>query len=73
MFIQLIILKQGFTPFGKVVGGFDVAMAINSQYGQVPDQDQIYNQGNTYLKANFPKLDYLVNTTIITDIPTFIF
>ncbi len=44
----------------------DVALAINSQYGEDPDQGSIYQQGNPYLKANFPDLDYLTSATIST-------
>ena len=28
-------------------------------YGQVPDQDAIYAQGNAYLQENFPSLTYI--------------
>jgi len=56
--------KQGFTPFGEVTTGMDVVEKITSQYAQKPDQGQIQSQGNTYLKAQFPKLDYVKKATI---------
>jgi peptidyl-prolyl cis-trans isomerase A (cyclophilin A) len=56
--------KQGFTPFGEVTAGMDVVEKITSQYAQKPDQGQIQSQGNTYLKAQFPKLDYVKKATI---------
>ena len=56
--------KQGFTPFGEVTTGMDVVEKITSQYAQKPDQGQIQSQGNTYLKASFPKLDYVKKATI---------
>ena len=56
--------KQGFTPFGEVTTGMDVVEKITSQYAQKPDQGQIQSQGNTYLNAQFPKLDYVKKATI---------
>jgi peptidyl-prolyl cis-trans isomerase A (cyclophilin A) len=58
--------SQGFAPFAQVIKGMDVALAINSQYGENPDQSQIYAQGNTYLQQNFPKLDYITKATIVS-------
>ncbi len=55
---------QGFTPFCQVMGSLSVPLAINSQYGENPDQDLIYSQGNSYLQANFPNLSY-INTVRI--------
>lgn len=56
--------KLGFTPFGKIISGMDVALNIFSGYGETPNQDLIYSQGNPYLKQNFPKLDYIVSAQI---------
>eukprot|EP00999_Lentomonas_sp_LEN2_P000931 NODE_1930_length_694_cov_65.139330_g1880_i0.p1 GENE.NODE_1930_length_694_cov_65.139330_g1880_i0~~NODE_1930_length_694_cov_65.139330_g1880_i0.p1 ORF type:complete len:206 (+),score=36.70 NODE_1930_length_694_cov_65.139330_g1880_i0:58-675(+) len=51
---------QGFTPFAKVLGnGLNDYKMINAQYGQHPNQAQIYADGNAYLKKSFPKLDYM--------------
>jgi len=57
--------RQGFAPFGRVVEGMDVALKINSQYGETPDQGRIRYEGNTYLKAQFPRLDYIRQATIV--------
>ena len=56
---------QGFTPFGTLsVADMKLVDAINGQYAQEPDQDQIYAKGDAYLKASFPKLDYILNTFV---------
>jgi peptidyl-prolyl cis-trans isomerase A (cyclophilin A) len=55
---------QGFTPFGEVIQGMDNVMHLESEYGEKPDQEAISMGGNTYLKSNFPQLDY-VKTAVV--------
>jgi len=52
---------EGFPPFGQVVLGMDVADKLYSGYGRtnVPDQRRIVSEGNAYLAAEYPKLDYI--------------
>jgi cyclophilin family peptidyl-prolyl cis-trans isomerase len=56
---------QGFAPFARIVEGIDVIGKIYAEYGEEPDQERITNQGNAYLNAKFPKLDYIIKATII--------
>ena len=54
----------------EVAGGLAIAQKLYAGYGegapdgQGPDQDLITSQGNTYLKANFPLLDYIQSATL---------
>jgi peptidyl-prolyl cis-trans isomerase A (cyclophilin A) len=56
--------SQRFAPFGEVISGMDNVEKITSQYGEKPNQGAIQSQGNTYLKSEFPKLDYVKKATI---------
>lgn len=63
---------MGFSPFGKVIEGMDVVDKINSEYGDMPQQggngpnpEFIAQQGNAYLKKDFPNLDYIKSATIL--------
>jgi peptidyl-prolyl cis-trans isomerase A (cyclophilin A) len=59
---------QGFVPFGQVVEGMEVADMLNDEYGsKVQDQQaRISKEGNKFLLASFPKLDYVKTATIAT-------
>ena len=59
--------SMGFAPFA-VISESDMKILdkIYSGYGEQPDQQQIYEQGNNYLKKNFPRLDYLIKAEIIS-------
>ncbi len=61
---------QGFSPFGRVITGMNVVDAMNGEYGDGPpagpgpNQGRIQAQGNAYLNAEFPKLDFVKKATI---------
>lgn len=37
---------------------------LYAAYGEQPDQDAITAQGDVYLRTNFPRLDYIIGTTV---------
>jgi cyclophilin family peptidyl-prolyl cis-trans isomerase len=62
---------MGFAPFGRVVLGMDVVDRLHAEYGegaprgQGPAQDRIQAEGNAYLEASYPRLDYIRRATIV--------
>lgn len=62
--------KLGFAAFGQVVEGTDVVNKINTEYGEGaprgkgPEQGRVQQEGNAYLKKDFPRLDYIKKATI---------
>lgn len=71
LFINLVdnvrLDALGFSPICRMSGADSLAVAkkLYSGYGEGapdgsgPDQDQITQKGNAYLKTNFPRLDYV--------------
>jgi peptidyl-prolyl cis-trans isomerase A (cyclophilin A) len=63
--------QSGFAPFGQVTEGMDVVDRFFNAYGDGPpgglgpEQDRIESQGNTYLEAKFPRLDYVKHARIV--------
>jgi peptidyl-prolyl cis-trans isomerase A (cyclophilin A) len=58
---------QGFVPFGQVVEGMEVVDMLNSEYGSKPQdaQARISAEGNKFLMATFPKLDFIKTATLV--------
>ncbi len=56
---------MGFAPFGTVVEGMDVVNKIFPGYRESPRQDLITNQGDAYVKANFPLMDKIKLARIV--------
>ncbi len=61
---------MGFAPFGTVVEGMDVVNKIYPGYREAPRQDLIADQGDAYLKANFPDMDKIKVTRIVPASPS---
>lgn len=65
--------RMGFAPFGKV-RDMTAVDKLHSGYGEGfpkgngPSQKKIQLQGNAYLKAEFPELDYIVKARIVEGI-----
>jgi peptidyl-prolyl cis-trans isomerase A (cyclophilin A) len=64
---------DGFSPFGKVIEGMDIVDKINGEYGEGapsgrgPAQGRVQGEGNKYLKAEFPRLDYIKSASILPE------
>lgn len=62
-----------FAPFGVVVEGMDVVDSLYKEYGEGaphgtgPAQQLIVQRGNSYLEADFPKLDAIQTARIISE------
>lgn len=60
---------MGFAPFGKVrnmevVDKLHAGYGEGPPYGKGPNQGKMQREGGGYLKAEFPKLDYIVSASI---------
>jgi peptidyl-prolyl cis-trans isomerase A (cyclophilin A) len=61
----------GFSPFGKVVEGMDVADKLSGIYGELapagsgPEPSRIHREGNKYLDKEFPRLDAIERAVIL--------
>jgi len=60
---------MGFAPFGTVVEGMDVVDKIYPGYRDTPRQDLITEQGDAYLRANFPDIDRIRLARILPTVP----
>jgi peptidyl-prolyl cis-trans isomerase A (cyclophilin A) len=63
--------SRGFAPFAKVVEGMTVVDQLYKDYGEGaprgggPRQDLAQSQGNSYLRAQFPKLDFIKQASVV--------
>lgn len=56
----------GFVPIGEVTEGMDVVEGMHSEYGNKPltEFDSLMTHGTSYLRRNYPGLDYIQNAYI---------
>jgi peptidyl-prolyl cis-trans isomerase A (cyclophilin A) len=63
--------KDGFAPFGKILEGIDVFAKLYAGYGEWdppgrgPNVARIQTQGNSYLDAQYPRLDKILRAKVI--------
>jgi peptidyl-prolyl cis-trans isomerase A (cyclophilin A) len=57
--------RLGFAPFAEVVSGMDVVDRLYSEYEERPEQPLIDEEGNAYLKREFPNLDYIQKAALV--------
>jgi peptidyl-prolyl cis-trans isomerase A (cyclophilin A) len=61
----------GFAPFGEVESGMDIVDSLYTGYGEGapggsgPSQSRLQAEGNAFLAAGFPKLDWVKKATIV--------
>lgn len=67
---------SGFAPIGEVTSGMDVVKSFFSGYGEIsdlggsgPSQTRAMEGGKAYLDKNYPNLDSIKSTTIISQTP----
>jgi len=65
--------KDGFAPIGEVVEGIDIVDRIYSGYGEDSGggmrggkQAKLFEEGNTYLDREYPRLDRLVQISLVS-------
>jgi cyclophilin family peptidyl-prolyl cis-trans isomerase len=63
--------REPFVVFGRVVEGMDVADKLYTGYGESAGsgirsgkQGPLFEQGNAYLRKEFPRLDYIIKATL---------
>ena len=67
------------TPFGLVVEGQSTLDELYrgygdiSPYGKGPDQQEIYVQGNQYVRDNFPLIDFINSCQVISEVSPDVF
>jgi homoserine O-acetyltransferase len=63
---------EPFVPFGRVIGGMNVADVLNAEYAENAGsgirsgkQGPLFHEGNAFLERNFPRLDAIVRAQIL--------
>lgn len=64
--------QLGFSPFGIVTSGFDIANEVFNPTPGDPngvDQDAYSTKGNQWILSNYPQINFITNATITFDCP----
>eukprot|EP00040_Diaphanoeca_grandis_P038749 m.257251 g.257251 ORF g.257251 m.257251 type:complete len:272 (+) comp35094_c0_seq1:1617-2432(+) len=56
--------KMSFAPIAKCTEGCEILDQFEMKYKEKPNQGSIQQQGNAYLKSNFPDLDYITKAVV---------
>ncbi|MEY2725830.1 MAG: hypothetical protein RLZZ458_1697 [Planctomycetota bacterium] len=59
--------RMGFSVFGEVIEGMHNVEGINPEYGEQPQQPLIEREGNSYLRQQFPEMDYIRRATFVNE------
>lgn len=68
--------EHGFAPIARVVQGMEFVDALYAEYGEGPpegtgpNQMRIEQEGNAYLEASYPKLDFIKKASILEGPPS---
>ena len=57
-------------PIGNVTQGMDVVRKLYGGYGEKVDQVRIFQNGDEYIKEEFPKLDRIVKCSVMSEFYT---
>jgi peptidyl-prolyl cis-trans isomerase A (cyclophilin A) len=57
--------SQGFAPFGNVTSGLSVFSRLYSGYGDNFDQGALVQNGASWVRENFPKLDWIKTARLV--------
>ena len=57
----------GCSPVAEVESGWVVVESINPEYGMNANAKRLKEKGNEYIFEKFPKMDYIIQATIVPD------
>jgi peptidyl-prolyl cis-trans isomerase A (cyclophilin A) len=64
--------SEPFVPIGRVVEGMEIADSLYADYGEsagggirANKQQPLFDEGNSYLKRNFPRLDFIRESVVV--------
>jgi peptidyl-prolyl cis-trans isomerase A (cyclophilin A) len=61
--------SMGLAPFGEITSGMNVVERLFGEYGEAPKQERILTEGDAYLMAEFPRLDFIKRAEVVENAP----